>query len=167
MPDSATPLDRDRLVKLLNLTASPHDGEALAAVRRSNEMLQQAGRSWSDLFGAPSATVSAEKEGAADSPDEPQPEWPDTSESAAATEGVMQSREAGTRAARQRIRSVPIAVRWALFPLWWSAEAYAVACIGERGLMRLVTLAAPLLVFLLSGGLWGYLVRGILGTLLP
>ncbi len=50
------PLDKDRLIKLLNMTMSQHDGEALSAIRKSNELLNLNQTSWSDLFGDPRAT---------------------------------------------------------------------------------------------------------------
>ena len=40
----------DRLLKLLRLTSSEFDGEALSAIRRANELLQGAGLSWDDLI---------------------------------------------------------------------------------------------------------------------
>lgn len=49
------PLDKDRLIKLLNMTMSQHDGEALSAIRKSNELLLLNQTSWSDLFGGPSS----------------------------------------------------------------------------------------------------------------
>jgi hypothetical protein len=44
-------LDKDRLAKLLNLTESEHDGEALAAIRKANDLLRQYGASWSAALG--------------------------------------------------------------------------------------------------------------------
>ncbi|MBX2989124.1 MAG: hypothetical protein KF802_14635 [Bdellovibrionaceae bacterium] len=40
----------ERLVKLLNLTASNSDGEALNAIRLANSILRKANRTWSDLI---------------------------------------------------------------------------------------------------------------------
>lgn len=48
-------LDRDKLIKLLGLTGSEHDGEALAALRRVQRMLREADLGWEDLFAAPGA----------------------------------------------------------------------------------------------------------------
>jgi Protein of unknown function (DUF2786) len=44
-------LDKDRLAKLLNLTESDQDGEALAAIRKANELLRQHETSWSAALG--------------------------------------------------------------------------------------------------------------------
>jgi hypothetical protein len=43
-------LDRARLVKLLQMTASPVEAEALAAIRAANKMLAEAGVGWTGLI---------------------------------------------------------------------------------------------------------------------
>ena len=47
-------LDRERLIRLLGMTDSDQDAEALVAIRKSNEMLKAHGKSWSDVLGGPS-----------------------------------------------------------------------------------------------------------------
>lgn len=42
-------MDATKLIKLLNLTRSDHDGEALSAIRKANELLAREGRQWSDV----------------------------------------------------------------------------------------------------------------------
>ena len=49
----AMTLNRDQLVKLLNLTASEYDAEALNAIRRANALLQQQRATWADLLALP------------------------------------------------------------------------------------------------------------------
>ncbi|UEM08225.1 hypothetical protein JL101_036400 (plasmid) [Skermanella rosea] len=47
------PLDRalaDRLAKLLGMTGSDYDGEALAAARKANALLKTAGLTWADVI---------------------------------------------------------------------------------------------------------------------
>lgn len=63
-------LDKDRLAKLLRLTESEHDGEALAAIRKANDLLRQHRTSWAQALGA--ADEVAEPTPA----DEPRPERP-------------------------------------------------------------------------------------------
>ncbi len=46
------PEDLERLVKLLALTASQHDGEALAAIRRANAVLDRLQIHWVELIDA-------------------------------------------------------------------------------------------------------------------
>ena len=43
------PATRDRLVNLLALTTSEHDGEALAAARKANQLLARHGLTWADV----------------------------------------------------------------------------------------------------------------------
>lgn len=45
-----TPQDRQKIVKLLNLTTSSNDAEALLAIRKANEMLGKEGMIWSDYL---------------------------------------------------------------------------------------------------------------------
>ena len=43
-------LDRDRLAKLLALTTSLNDNEALAAIRKANEIVEGAGLTWDQVL---------------------------------------------------------------------------------------------------------------------
>lgn len=52
------PIDRDRLVKILGLTTSSNDGEALSALRKANEIIKGENLTWSDvLAAAPTTTI--------------------------------------------------------------------------------------------------------------
>jgi hypothetical protein len=42
-------MDHDLLIKLLELSTSPHDGKALQALRRANAAIRDAGRCWADF----------------------------------------------------------------------------------------------------------------------
>lgn len=46
----ADELNLDKLGKLLSLTSSSNDNEALAAVRLANKMLRESNRSWADVL---------------------------------------------------------------------------------------------------------------------
>lgn len=48
-------LDRGRLAKLMGLTTSVHDGEALNALRMANKMLSDAKLTWSEVIGGPTS----------------------------------------------------------------------------------------------------------------
>ena len=43
-------IDKERLVRLLRMTESDRDAEALIAIRKSNEMLRAHGMNWSDVI---------------------------------------------------------------------------------------------------------------------
>jgi len=46
-------LDKNRLVKFLNMTDSQHDAEVLIAIRKANELLRLHRVKWTDLVGTP------------------------------------------------------------------------------------------------------------------
>jgi hypothetical protein len=46
-------LDKNRLVKFLNMTDSQHDAEVLIAIRKANELLRLHRVKWIDLVGTP------------------------------------------------------------------------------------------------------------------
>lgn len=41
---------KDRILKLLELTRSEHDGEALSALRKANEIREKEGLQWAEMF---------------------------------------------------------------------------------------------------------------------
>lgn len=43
-------MDKGRLIKLLNLTQSDNDNEALSALRKANALLKKAGKAWEDFL---------------------------------------------------------------------------------------------------------------------
>jgi hypothetical protein len=55
----AMTLNRDQLLKLLNLTGSEYDAEALNAIRRANGLLRKHQATWADLFAIPQEPVRA------------------------------------------------------------------------------------------------------------
>jgi hypothetical protein len=63
-------LDRDQLIKLLNLTGSEYDAEALSTIRRSNTLLRKHRVTWADLLALPQEPAQALK------PSQAQPKRP-------------------------------------------------------------------------------------------
>jgi hypothetical protein len=45
-----TPVDADRLAKLLGMVGSKHDGEALNAARAADKLVREAGLAWPDVI---------------------------------------------------------------------------------------------------------------------
>jgi len=43
-------MDKVRLAKLLGMTTSEHDGEALNAMRMANDLIKAAGKTWADVL---------------------------------------------------------------------------------------------------------------------
>jgi hypothetical protein len=61
MKDHLPPEDCERLVKVLRMLSSPHEGESAAAGRRAHEMLKRLGLDWSDVIGTEKIVI-VEKE---------------------------------------------------------------------------------------------------------
>jgi hypothetical protein len=53
------PLDRDQLIKLLNLTRSEYDAEALSAIRHADALLRKHQATWADLLALPQESSKA------------------------------------------------------------------------------------------------------------
>lgn len=99
-------IDRERLVRLLRMTESDRDAEALIAIRKSNEMLRANGLSWSDVIDLSDPA----------GPHEAQP-----------TDWALMSRAGYERSdgiRRSIRREFPITI--AFFPLWIAAELMAI-----------------------------------------
>ena len=99
-------IDRERLIRLLRMTESDRDAEALIAIRKSNEMLRANGMSWSDVIDLPAPVQSYEA-------------YP-TDWSPVSRAGY--ERSDGIR--RSVRREFPITL--AFFPLWIAAELMAI-----------------------------------------
>jgi hypothetical protein len=95
-------IDRERLIRLLRMTESDRDAEALIAIRKTNAMLKANGASWPDVI------------------DLPTPHAASTDWSYASLAGY--ERSDGIR--RSVRREFPIML--AFFPLWIAAELMAI-----------------------------------------
>ena len=43
-------MDIDKIIKLLNLSQSPNDSEAISAIRKANKIIKDAGLNWGDII---------------------------------------------------------------------------------------------------------------------
>jgi hypothetical protein len=160
-------VDKDRLVKLLNMTESQHDGEALAAIRKSNDLLRLYRASWSDVLG-----VSAPP---AEEPRQPEPAKPSaaprpsarpqqtTRPAAAAWEAEYPPGYEQARIYRNAFRHEPLVPRLLGFPFWIVVEALAILAprkyLNTSGpVMTFVFMISMLLGVLAWIGLGYYLV---------
>jgi len=98
-------IDRERLIRLLRMTESDRDAEALIAIRKTNAMLKANGASWSDMIDLPTPAA---------------PRAASTDWSYASLAGY--ERSDGIR--RSVRREFPIML--AFFPLWIAAELMAI-----------------------------------------
>lgn len=176
-------LDRERLVKLLGMTGSAHDGEALNAIRLANTELQKAGATWETLLAHPEAgrrePDGPRAEAWAPPPPPPPPpradsEWRGASSSSARSRSYgpdprpppSRGRLFGTRI-RAWLKTVPLVVRIALFPFWFGIQVMADAAEEDGVLSRLITAVGASVGFLgLLGVWWLLVVRGMLAPII-
>jgi hypothetical protein len=158
-------LDKERLAKLLNMTGSDHDAEALAAVRKANEILRLHRKSWRDVLG-----VSAP-------PPEPQraPEPPRTGARprTGAPRPTMRPRPPEPPPGHQRLRYYrdalrhePLLPRLLGFPFWLLVELAALAVpnsiINARGQFIAIVFAFGMILGI-AGWIWlGYYLLFVL-----
>ena len=127
--------ERERFVKLLGLTRSSNDGEALAALRKCNDLLTQHRLGWADVVAGRCAgqghrdtdllhdigrVVNARRRNDRASPSRT---FADSLRREAYFERTR--RQQRRMAVRFRIRKVPLLLRLFFFPLWATAEILA------------------------------------------
>jgi hypothetical protein len=160
-------VDKDRLVKLLNMTESQHDGEALAAIRKSNDLLRLSRASWSDVLGVSAPPV--------EEPRQPEPPKPSAA-SRSSARPQQTARAASTawqpeyppgyeraRDYRNAFRREPFVPRVLGFPFWIIVEFLALVAprkyVNINGpVMTAVFMISMLLGILAWIGLGYYLV---------
>jgi hypothetical protein len=152
--------ERERLVKLLRMAHSTSDGEALAAIRKCNDMLLQHKLSWNDVvaqhgssrpqgtpregsnpFRGPAATVRASR----------------AFEASIRREKYLEKvrRTEKSAALQVCIAKVPVLLRLAFFPVWAAAAMLAKIVIPEVSTpLRALKLAGATLVVAACGVAW-------------
>jgi hypothetical protein len=154
--------DRERLVKLLAMTHSTSDGEALAAIRKCNELLTQQQLSWNDVL-APQGSRQPQRTpregsnpfrgGAAAFRASPSRAF----EASIRREKYLKKVRRSERSAALQIRigRVPVLLRLAFFPLWAAAAMLAKVVIPEVSTpLRALKLAGATLVVAACGVAW-------------
>jgi hypothetical protein len=71
-------LNRDQLIKLLNLTGSEYEAEALNAIRRANALLRKHRATWADLLARPQEPAEAQQPEPTQAQQRPRPTDSDT-----------------------------------------------------------------------------------------
>ena len=130
--------DRERLVKLLSMTHSASDGEALTAIRKCNELLRQHKVSWNDAVAkqCSSQPQRTPREGANPFRGAARTVWASSSRAFEASlrreKYLKRVRRSGRSAALQLfIGKVPLLLRLAFFPLWAAAAMLAKVVISR------------------------------------
>ncbi|MBS0541591.1 MAG: hypothetical protein JSR47_22690 [Proteobacteria bacterium] len=141
-------LDKDRLAKLLSMTGSDHDAEALAAIRKANDLLRVHRKSWSDVLGLSQPPI------------EPPPSQPSTSWQVDRRQAPPQQRPGYQRLRdyRDDLRQQPFLPRLLGFPFWLFVELLALILprkqLNTRGRFIAIVFA---LGMLLGIGAWIWL----------
>lgn len=180
-------VDRDRLIKLLNMTESAHDGESLNAIRASNALMRKSKMTWADLIEVAPASEPASE--VPRPPPQPAPERKPVYEQEKAAKrptnwgqdifGDEPSMPPNTQARqprpkeveeakdtlRAKIAAVPLWLRVAFFPIWAFASSYAAAVHPYPWPIKMVAIVVPLAVSGVAGVLWVVIIRGIAQTL--
>jgi hypothetical protein len=147
--------DRERLVKLLGMTHSTNDGEALAAIRKCNELLRQHKSSWNELVAQHRSSQSQRSRR-----EDPNPFRRGAGTAFNASIRREKYREMVRRSEKSvglqiRIDRVPVLLRLAFFPLWAAAAMAAKVVIPEvRTPLRALKLAGTTLVVAAFGVAW-------------
>jgi hypothetical protein len=155
--------ERERLVKLLGLTRSSNDGEALAALRKCNDVLTQHHLSWADVVAGRCArqvdtdllddigrVVNAHRR---NDPPSPSRAFAESIRREAYFEQTRRRQRVMAR--RFRIRKIPLLLRLLFFPLWATAEVLAgVTAPDTSPSVRAMKSFAALLVLLVSSVAW-------------
>jgi hypothetical protein len=143
--------ERERFVKLLSLTRSSNDGEALTALRKCNDMLKQHRLNWDDI-------VVREADRGMKARPRNNPASPSrTFEASIRREKLFEQtrREQRAMALRFYIRKVPLLLRLLLFPLWATAEMLVAIVVSEaRPFLRTMKSFAAVLVLAVSSMIW-------------
>jgi hypothetical protein len=146
-------LDKERLAKLLNMTGSDHDAEALAAARKANEFLRQHRKSWRDVLGLNAPPPEKQQP-----PDAPRAATPHSATPPRRPEPPPGHQR--LRYYRDALRHEPFLPRLLGFPFWLLVELLALALpnsiINTRGRFISFVFAAGMLLGIASWVWLGY-----------
>jgi hypothetical protein len=161
-------LDRNRLVKFMNMTESQHDAEALLAVRKANELLRLNDLNWTDLVD-PRPTPRAGPQPAPESRDRRGPHarnFNDPRSRYGATARGRSAEQARADNFRATVRAIPLPIRVLFLPATVGAEVLAYAVLSKRSwVARSFGLVACLAVVGLVGVPWLMLGVGTFGLI--
>jgi hypothetical protein len=140
-------LDKERLAKLLSMTGSDHDAEALAAIRKANEFLRLHRKSWPDVLGLSAPPPEPKKP--------PQTSARPTSRSGPGPAAAPRPAEPPPghqrlRFYRDALRHEPLLPRLLGFPFWLAVELLALvfpnSIVNTRGQVIAIVFAFGMLL---------------------
>jgi hypothetical protein len=161
-------LDRNRLVKFMNMTESQHDAEALLAIRKANELLRLNDLDWTDLVDRrPSARPSSQP--ASEPRDRRDPRarnFNDPGNRHGSARHRRSAEEVRADNFRATVRAIPLPIRVLFLPATVGAEVLAYAVLSKRSwVARSFGLVACLAVVGLVGVPWLMLGVGTFGLI--
>jgi len=158
-------MERDRFVKLLGMTSSSSDAEALVAIRKCNDMLIRHELGWHDVVQWRCLSQAGSETSVPGEPERVDRESrrnsrPSTSRAFAASirreqylEQTLRNEKAATM--RVYISNVPLLLRVLFFPLWAGAAMVGGIVIPEASMpKRAMKLFAVALVMAVCGAVW-------------
>jgi hypothetical protein len=165
-------MERDRFVKLLGLTSSSSDAEALAAIRKCNDMLIQHKLSWHDVVQWRCLGQARSETSVSGEPDRVDRERTRNSrpspsrafEASIRREEYLEQALRNEKAATMRvyIGNVPLLLRLLFFPLWAGAEMVGSIVIPEASVpMRAMKLLVVVLVIAACSAVWLQIIHGV------
>jgi hypothetical protein len=149
--------ERERFVKLLSLTRSGNDGEALAALRKCNDILKQHRLNWDDIVAGGSGPRVEAELGVKARPRNARASPSRSFEASLRRQALLEQtrREERAMALRFYIRKVPLVLRLLFFPLWVTAEMLVGVVVSESGtFLRAMKSFAVVVVLTVSSMIW-------------
>jgi hypothetical protein len=136
-------LDRSQLVKLLNLTSSKYDAEALNAIRHADALLSKHGTTWADLLALPESAKTPQPESTQAPQQQPAPR----------PENSATSRTRPVRKHKVR-HTLAAALRFFFFPYPVFFWLYAMVVPTTQRRLKPVAMLVPILGTVAAALLW-------------
>ena len=137
-------LDRGHLVKLLNMTSSEYDAEALNAIRQADALLRKHGMTWVDLLTLPRESARAPQPESTQAPQQQPAPRPESS----ATSRTRPVRKLKVR------HALAAALRGFFFPYPVFFWLYAMVVATTQRRLKPVAMLVPILGTVASALLW-------------
>ena len=162
-------LNRDQLIKLLNLTGSEYDAEALNAIRRANALLRKHRATWADLLARPQEPAEAQQPEPTQAQQRPRPMDSDAFEVKSVWNPKVRHAERhgyrATSATKQvqfsRIGSLPPSLSVLFFPITVYIWLYEGAAHTRRRWLKPVAILVPIFGGGTAALIWLFLLLAV------
>jgi hypothetical protein len=150
------PLDRDQLIKLLNLTRSEYDAEALNAIRRANALLRKHRATWTDLFALPQESAKARQP----EPTQARQQKPRGSDAFKEKHGYRATNST-TQVQFSRIGWLPPSLTFLFFPSVVYVWLYERVVLTRRRQLKPVAMLVPIFGGATAALIWMFLILAV------